>query len=125
MKSKHAAKDLQSFKRYQTLSIVYIKLSTIGGDTLNNSLYSTSNYIYPIPILFLCLFLRRRNRRNRRNRKQEIQEKLYTCEEEKKYNLRQKRRGSLAEANHLIYLFSYHSHTEEEKKEEIFCVINC
>ena len=53
MKSKHAAKDLQSFKHYQTLSIVYIKLSTIGGDTLNNSLYSTSNYIsysYLIPM---------------------------------------------------------------------------
>ena len=80
MKSKHAAKDLQSFKSYQTLSIVYIKLSTIGGDTLNNSLYSTSNYIYPIPILFLRLFLRRRNRRNRRNKKQEKQETRDTGE---------------------------------------------
>ena len=51
MNIKHAAKDLQSFKSYQTLSIVYIKLSV--RYTLNNSLYSTSNYIsysYLIPM---------------------------------------------------------------------------
>ena len=55
MKSKHAAKDLQSFKSYQTLSIVYIKLSTIGGDTLNNSIIYT--LIYKLYIKLYILFL--------------------------------------------------------------------